>query len=257
MRKIVVFGHSHLGALTAAYASADVRATLDFELFPFQFLRSDRPQFVNPDNAGWRYHPDIERELVELIKTVEPDAAVVMMHGEQAISAGLIAPAKPYDFFFPGETGYTPYPASEIIPFELMLKLTVAKYHTIADFLDFMRERLPPLAFGLCPPPPVGDRQFILNSGTQHEDISNQIKKYGLPSMAWRNRIWKINALAMREVYGARGIGFVDPPNAAFDDNGLRPEYRADVFHANAAYGELLLKQIDRLLASQAAVQRG
>jgi hypothetical protein len=247
--RILAFGHSHLGALSMAYLQADGRRDLPYELTTYQFLGGDRPQIVNPDGKAWRYHPEIERDILELINTIEPQAVVIMMHGEQAVSAGLIAPAKPYDFYFPREAGYIPNAASEIIPFDLVLKVFITRYQIIANFIDLIRDKLPPLSFALSPPPPVGDRQFIIDSNTKHGNISCHIKKNGLPATAWRHRIWKINMMAMRTIYDARSIAFIDPPDGTADENGcLHVNFRSDLFHANLAYGELLLGQIGSLL---------
>ncbi len=245
LRKVVVFGHSHLGALDSAYALAAERADLTYELTTYQFLHNKRPQLINTDARGWRYHDDIERELTDLLARSRPEAVAIMMHGEQAISSGLLTPVKPYDFFFPGEADYIPDPGCEIIPFDLVLKIHMDHFHLISTFIDRIRSRLPPLSFCLCPPPPVGDRQYILDSDIQHGNISSHIAKYGLPSTTWRRRIWRLNIMALRSIYRARSIGFVDPPINSCDESGcLRPEFRADVFHANAAYGRLLLNQI-------------
>ena len=249
LTRVIAFGHSHLGALDLAYAQAGGRRDLPYELTTYQFLRNDRPQIVNLDEKGWRYHPEIAHDISALIDTIKPQAVVMMMQGEQAVSAGLIASAKPYDFYFPRETGYIPNAASEIISFDLILKVFIAYYRIIGDFIDLIRGRLPPLSFAFSPPPPVGDRQFIIDSDTKHGNIACHIKKNGLPATAWRYRIWKINVMAMRAMYEARSIPFIDPPDGTANEDGcLRLDFRSDVFHANLAYGELLLGQIGSLI---------
>ncbi len=247
-QRVIAFGHSHLGALNAAYEKTGPEPSLSYALTTYQFLRSDRPHIVNVDNS-WRYNPEIERELLHILDQTTPIAVVIMLQGDQAISSGLTAPAKPYDFFFPGEVGYSPSPGTEIIPFDLALSACKKTYHLIADFLDLIRDRLPPVSFALCPPPPVGDREFILSSSTRHGNISSHIEKFGLPDAAWRRRIWKLHTTALRSVYEERSIAFIDPPPESFDEAGcLRIEYRGDVFHANVAYGQMLLDQIGQSL---------
>lgn len=251
---VLAFGHSHLGALSMAYVNGIGRLDLPYDLTTYQFLQSDRPQIVNTDGKGWHYHPEIERDVLELIDTIEPGVVAIMMHGEQAVAAGLIAPSKPYDFYFPWETGYIPNAASEIIPFDLLLQVYIARYRLIADFIDLIRDKLPPVTFALSPPPPVGDRKFVIDSDVAHGDISSHIRQHGLPATTWRQRIWKINTMAMCSVYNARGIGLIDPPAGTADEEGcLRPEFRSDVFHANLAYGERLLQQIGDLVAQTAS----
>jgi hypothetical protein len=252
LQKVFSLGHSHLGALSSAYENVEPHSGLTFELTRYQFLRVDRPHIVHVENRGWCYNQEIERDILDLLENTKPAAVAILLQGEQAVSSGLIAPVRPYDFFFPQEVGYIPDPNSEIIPFDIIFNICKNKFRLIADFLDLIVDRLPPIAFALCPPPIVGDTKFILNSDTSHEGISSHIAKFGLPSTSWRLRVWKVHVMALRAVYTDRKIAFIDPPAESFGEDGcLRTEFRSDVFHANAAYGQLLLNQINRLVEQQ------
>ena len=248
-RRIVAFGHSHLGALAAAYATRAARTEPRYELVLYQFLRAERPHIVHVDKQGWRYHPEIEQELIELMATCDPEAVVILLQGEQAALAGFVAPVRPYDFIFPSETGYVPQTATEIIPYSVVFEVCKDRFRLIADFLDLLGDSLPRNSFALSPPPIVGDRKFILDTKGRHSEITHHIDQFGLPPTAWRLRQLKVHMMALRSIYEERGIRFVDPPAIASGDDGcLRPELRSDVFHANATYGQLLLDQIEDLL---------
>jgi hypothetical protein len=64
--------------------------------------------------------------------------------------------------------------------------------------------------------------------------------------------VWKTHAEALRDLYAKHDVAFLDPPAASCGAEGfLESEYRGDAFHANAAYGRLLLSQIDDVLKTQ------
>lgn len=244
----MAFGHSHLGTLAAAYSDAQARRGIDFELTTYQLLRSDRQHIVHIDGQGWHYHPEIAGDLSDLIDTLRPDAVVVMLQGEQAASAALLAPVRPFDFFFPDEADHVPAPDAGIIPFNLMLAATRAIYTLPGELIDQLRSKLPTVTVALSPPPIIGDQDYILSNDIRHAGISEHIEQYGLPPTPWRVRVWKLHTTALRRLYAERGIAFIDPPPAAVDDEGcLKADLRVDVFHANATYGAMLLRQIGDL----------
>jgi hypothetical protein len=76
--KVVVFGHSHLGALLAAFDEQARQGQPSVELVFYQFLREDRAHIVNMDGQ-WRYNPECEAELSHLIARTRPAAIVSML----------------------------------------------------------------------------------------------------------------------------------------------------------------------------------
>jgi hypothetical protein len=183
--------------------------------------------------------------LRRLIEQIEPAAIVCMLQGEQAASAGMIAPEKPFEFFFPGEEGGVAV-SGEIVPFDLLFSACKQTYRLIAQLLDQLKPAINMPAIALSPPPPVGDAQFILASNPKFANISEHLQRRGLPSTRWRQRMWRLHTAALRTIYQERGIAFVDPPLGSLDADGcLSRPFWADVFHANTAYGRLLLRQVE------------
>ena len=102
MTKLVLFGHSHLGSITRAYDERKTKSDAPFDLEVVQFIRDDIPHIIHGEN-GWQYNPDGARQLQEVLETIKPRAVFCSLQGEQAVWAGLVAPERPFDFFFPGE----------------------------------------------------------------------------------------------------------------------------------------------------------
>jgi hypothetical protein len=246
--KIVVFGHSHLGALLAAFAQQVSQGQQSCNLVSYQFLRTDRPHIVNIDDT-WRYNPECEQELLQLIAETRPAAVISMLQGEQAVAAGMIMPEPRFDFYFPGEETDVPERGEEIVPFDLLFEACKTEYQLVSDLLDRLRRYIAVPFFAFCPPPPIDDPEFILASNPKHANIAEHLATRGLPATHWRYRIWKIHMAALRTIYEEHGVRFVEPPGDAIGSNGcLDARFRSDVFHANAAYGQLLLRQVQQLI---------
>src|SRR5205814_962201 len=249
--RVVFFGHSHMGALVAAFDEQVSQRRQSLDLFSYQFLRTDRPHIVNV-GGRWRYHPECEDELRRLIAQTRPSALISMLQGEQAVAAGLIMPERRFDFYFPGEETYAADPAEEIVPYDLLLEACKIEHHLVSDLLDRLKPFVTVPIFALCPPPPIDDEEFILTSNPKHANIAEHLAKRGLPSTPWRYRIWKLHTMALQEIYREHGITFIDPPVEAIGDNGcLQQDFRSDVFHANQRYGQLLLKQVQQLIENR------
>ena len=247
--RILVFGHSHMGALLEAYRAEAANDTQTFELVSYQFLREDRPHIVHLDGK-WRYHPDCEKELGRMIQSSEPTVLASMLQGEQAVLAGMIAPEKTFEFYFPGEEAEFSAPA-EIVPFDILFEMCQFEHRLISALLDNLKDLVSMPALALSPPPPIGDSDFILASNPNHANIGEYIHKHGLPLTHWRYRIWKLHTLALRAIYQEHGIAFVDPPRESQGDDGcLLNPFWSDVFHANARYGHLLLRQIQSFVTN-------
>ncbi len=246
---VLVFGHSHMGALLEAYSAEARDGNESFELISYQFLRAGRPPAVHIDGK-WRYHPDCERELRRLIEQLEPSLLVSMLQGEQAASAGMILLDHPFEFYFPDEPAEF-NPLTKIVPFDILLESCKLEYRPISDLLDTLKALGTAPSLALSPPPPIGDSQFILASNPKHANIAESLATRGLPATRWRYRVWKLFTHALRAIYQDRGIAFVDPPRETYGEDGclLRP-FWSDVFHANARYGRLLLRQIQSFVSN-------
>ncbi len=241
--KALVFGHSHMGALLTAFERAAANGQSSVDLVSYQFLRDERPHIVNIDGK-WRYHPECQSELREMIRTVAPSIIVSMLQGEGPALAGLAMPARPFEFYFPGEQ-HELERSHEIVPFDLLLEACRYEHRLISNLLDEVVPFGVP-AVALSPPPPVGDADFIFAAAPKGTAFANNMRERGLPPLAWRCRIWQLHVLAYRTIYEQHGIMFVNPPSEACDTKGcLRQPFWSDVFHANAEYGRLLLRQIE------------
>lgn len=243
MTKVVLLGHSHLGAIVRAYEEQKTRQESDLHVHTIQCIRKDIPHIVH-GSRGWEYHPDGVDELQRTIETVRPRVVFYALQGEQAVWAGVLPPERVFDFFFPGDAHIAGGSAGEVVPFDIIMEIARNHHRLAASFLDQVQSIVTVPSFGISPPPLVGDADFMIERLRSFE-IYPKLKEQGPAPRLWRQKMWRAHILALAEVYRARDCGFLDVPKDALDDEGfLKASLYGDAFHANKGYGALVLAQM-------------
>jgi hypothetical protein len=97
----------------------------------------------------------------------------------------------------------------------------------------------------LLPPPPKQDNDYVaLKAGKvfAHRGISQ-----GISPPELRLKFWQLQARILGKWCSRRGIGVLPPPAKAVENGFLRKKYWfPDATHANALYGELILRSVER-----------
>jgi hypothetical protein len=244
----VLFGHSHLGSIARAYDLLKEAGDVLFTLEVIQFIRKDVPHIVHGDE-GWQYNPDHAPELRAVLEASRPHAVFCSLQGEQAIWAGLIAPEQPFGFFIPDEANDASVESGEVVPFDLIMEVCKERHYLARDFLAHVKPFLTIPAFGLSPPPPVGDAEFLMER-LRNFDVYPRLRERGIPAKIWRRKIWRTHVLALADIYAAQGVRFLCAPAESIGEDGcLRPGLYSDAFHASPAYGMLVLKQMQDCVA--------
>lgn len=254
--RIAVIGQSHLSCLDEAYRRAVANGEAPhFEMASLQLLRREIPYMVHLDGA-WQYNPVIDNEIEELIARSRPRLVVLMLEGQQAIGAGMASPHRPYDFHIPGER-FQSAGDGEIVPHDMVLEANARHYTHIGAFLDRVRPFLGERVVALAPPPPIADNRHLQDLiDRESEQFREQLRQAGsetggLPSPLWRWKTWRLHVTALGLVYGHHGIPLIDPPETALASGRfLDASLIADAFHGNRAYGFLLLRQLEHLVAA-------
>jgi hypothetical protein len=104
--------------------------------------------------------------------------------------------------------------------------------------------------FHLAPPPPKQDVDHIL-SNPDSDFTKAGILENGVSPAPLRLKLWELQMRVLRKLCEEWDVGLVPPPGEAVDSSGFlkRDYYAKDATHANAAYGELVLRQLERLAA--------
>jgi hypothetical protein len=102
--------------------------------------------------------------------------------------------------------------------------------------------------YQLAPPPPKKDTDFILRK-PKAVFVELGILEHGVSPASLRLKLWKLQLRVMQRLCQEWGTQYLPVPSGAESPDGfLKPEYYApDETHANASYGELVLRQLEQV----------
>ncbi|MFL6734102.1 MAG: hypothetical protein ACJ8EY_05350 [Sphingomicrobium sp.] len=187
-----------------------------------------------------------------LARRLQPDDVLIsVIGGNQYAVFSTIQHPKPFDFELPGDPLPSVAGDEELIPFRtlydyFLTALRAGDGETLAHLRRSTRARM----LHLLAPPPKRDNDFIQRHHDTHF-AAQGIGHLGVSSAELRMKFWKLQKLAIGEICAELDIETVEPPKEALDADGyLAPHYYAgDATHANEAYGELVLEQLETRFA--------
>ena len=160
---------------------------------------------------------------------------------------GLTEHPVPFDFVLPSRERLGAEPGRTLVPYHI---LRARFENELAARVLRMTKNYCALFTGavhcVLPPPPIPDNQFVLDHAGPYfrSTIARGVSPPGI-----RIKLYDLCCQVCSDFYRAEGITVVPPPKEAVDEEGFleRRYWRNDATHANAAYGELVLRQIDSL----------
>jgi hypothetical protein len=272
--RILIFGDSHVHALQEALKARSgasigvqvearrlLKTKSDGGTVPARQSASERLRgFVSsilrddhatPPRTGPRTLGDTTfTEFLRIARSLgEGDILASAVGGNQHAVYSTIQHPRPFDFDFPGDEPGSQSPGVEAIPFGPLFShfekaLRNGDGATLAALKSSTRARV----VHLVAPPPKRDSEFIERNHDTHF-ATEGIADLGVSSAALRMKFWKLQNRALVGICGDLGIEMLEPPAAACDGDGFLAEeyYARDATHANVAYGELVIAQLEQL----------
>lgn len=241
---IVVFGHSHLEAL---HKAASDRGSNEFRFLalseanpftnPLVLIQKDGSQIANPAQLMRLDDLGAFDEGIDLISVIGGNAHNVL---------GLLRHSRPFDIVPPkagNDEGDGLPPATELIPYEMMIRHFEQRNGRYTEFLRLLKPRVKGRLWHLESPPPCPEEEFI------RSNIDRYFKERlaaGITPIAIRYRLWRCHSDMIRRACNRIGITFIPAPPASMDESGfLRREGWGNATHGNAWYGSQALDQIE------------
>ena len=222
-----LLGHSHVVHLEGA-ATAMGLPYKSLNLWGF-----GRP--VLYDVGSLRLNPDLAQRL---------DGFVVSVVGGSAHDIiGLAQHPRPFDFVLPEQPDLPLDPHAEIIAADALLETIRLKMED--EQLDLVRLLAAPgrrVVHVESPPPSAPDARLTEEMGMMPYAPEPHLG----PSPVWlRYKLWRLHSAIVRQACEAAGVEFLPHPDAALVDGCyLQPQFYQRPCHANAAYGELVFRQL-------------
>lgn len=237
--RILVVGNSHTQALRSALAARaeEARPTHGAEV-----LRLKSPKDPRIGDAS-------VEEVEAAAARLEPDDLLVLSRlGTQHYAYGTFQMDPPFSVV-DLDTRQNRGPLEwEVIPIAVLTQ-ALAMPHRDWSLEARLRRATTARTLHLAPPPA---KRNLVNVGkrTVAPGAEPVLRIYNDPFV--RLAVWKIEMAVLAGHLGHLGIEPLPPPGDACDEDGfLLPEFGADdVGHANAAYGELVLRQLEAALAA-------
>jgi hypothetical protein len=252
---ILAIGFSHLGAIVRAYqARAVVQAnTSELQFINFNISERHRPLFVTHDGKVM-YNQAIIEDVQCSINTGRPALIVGSLWSNQHFAISTFNDPRPFDFIIPDESERPLLKSAEIVPYDLIylfMSQRCKHFYGIAPLFK-SSSKLP--FFIVSAPPPVAELSEI-RGGSPTAAIAAKVKELGMAPAELRYKAWKVCEMTFRNWSEGDGIPFLRVPPEAVDADGFRKReyFGSDWIHASDSYGELVLRQIDSVLAKGSA----
>lgn len=175
------------------------------------------------------------------------DILVSAVGGNQHAVVSTIQHPTPFDFALPGDPSRLTDENVEMIPFRSMYNFFVSGVrHRDGESLAALRAATKARIIHLPSPPPKADNDFIIRyHDTQFATRGIAVTGVSPPNL--RLKFWRLQNQVLGEVCEELGIEMLPVPEEACDADGFlaRDYYAKDATHANEAYGELVLLQLE------------
>lgn len=236
MSAILVLGDSHTRAISDAVTQRVARG-FDANHFEVSWLLTQKGETS-------RGSLPLE-DALHRIGTLTPQDSIVAISlaGTLHNIFGLLKHERPWDFLLDRDND-EPAAGVMLIPHHTIrdaIRSTAINNKRISKIAGATRCR----ALHLSTPPPKADNDYINARAVRYRD--RLVADTGINDPAVRLKLWLLEMRVLEELCAEWRIGFLPPPPGTQTVEGfLRPEYYAqDATHANAAYGEMVLQQLE------------
>ncbi|KNG92236.1 hypothetical protein [Pseudaestuariivita atlantica] len=274
-RKLLGFGHSHLGSVQAAFTRAS-RAG-EFPGVEAQFVRLNtkpfQPNFDTLQPRAVAALPDrqrakvearmrapsamltdpkgrirvlteaLERRMSHVTTRAEPDAILLICMGNEYNAMAMLEHPRPFDFDLPG-SGIDVLDDREIIPTEMMrAQMQYQAERNVLLFWRFFNATTDRPLYVQPPPPPIASEAHILS---YPGSFAERAKKSGITPISVRRKMWLLYCDVLREAaQSGTNSHFVDLPDVVFVDGTLAKQFwQEDPTHGNVDYGKVVLRHL-------------
>jgi hypothetical protein len=261
----VCIGHSHVRSIGEAAQARNV------PLVAIDFWKHREPVVVENGRTRWN-------DTIRAMLGTGPVFSLI--GGACHHTLGLLVHPRRFDFVLPSAAAL-PVDRAEIIPFDAVKAALTALMDPYLALMEVLARTQQGPVFHLEPPPVYADEQRLapdlpklpLYSRYQHEGMNNPngmgqeiARSFGLGGTRMnvepgprkrvaisprhlRYKLWRLHSEILVEFCQLHRITFVSHPRGAVDADGfLREPYYANPMHANAAYGDLVLSQMQECI---------
>jgi hypothetical protein len=253
---VTAIGFSHLQALRAAQTIRGEAGRQVFDLDPILIYPprdADFIPWVEERDGRPVYNEALGRALIRSQDSRRPALVVASFWSSQHFIFCAANHPRRFDFILPDDPALPVDERAEIVPYGLMKSFVELQLGPYLGLLDYIRPLARAPIVMPCAPPPVDDVELI-GRGTSAPDLDEEIRKHGIAPPSLRYKFWKLCETVVVERLAAAGVPYLPPPPVTVRPDGFRhPDYLGgDWLHGGPRYGEMVLRQIEAVLAGLA-----
>jgi len=250
MPTALVFGNSHVGPYIRGHRLAQAEGLIGFAAHEVS-LQGARyePRIRNEPGRGLLFNPAIAEDICAAIEKVQPVCLITAVMGSAHWIQGMSLEPRPFDFLVPRLPHHALTPETEIIPYDLMLR----RYQADMDWQFGVVRSVQKISklpiFHIEAPPPVESVELMLKGLPQHAETKAKMERHGLPSVAFRYKVWWATNDTTQRICADIGLHFIAGPSETRSANGfLDPHFYNDGIHGNDQYGKVMAREISRTM---------
>jgi hypothetical protein len=245
--RILVFGDSHTGALEQALRQRASSGNNHISVLRFSKVKSGK-------EIG-----DISLDAATsmIAESTPEDLITSTIGGNLHQVFGLVQHPVAFDFVEPGSPSSPDSQPCVLIPYQTMWAVFESRLRRKdGRRITTLREAAARPIYHLLPPPPKESAAHILERYESDFEKAG-IAANGVTPAPIRLKLWRLQCAVLRALCTEWGVHLLPPPEGTQTPEGfLKPEYyKNDATHANAAYGELALRQLEDVAAQGSTVK--
>lgn len=245
--RILVFGHSHTDALEKALRKRESSASSHISVLRVSKLS-------NGKEIG-----DLSAEAATaMVAESSPDDLIASTVGGNLHQVlGLVQHPVAFDFIEPDGPSPPDAQPCVLIPYRAMWAVFETRLRPKdGRQIATLREAAGRPIYHLLPPPPKESAAHILQR-YESQFAQAGIATNGVTPAPIRLKLWRLQCAVLRSLCAEWGVHLLPPPEGTQTPEGfLKPEYyKNDATHANPAYGELVLRQLEAVAAATSPAQ--
>lgn len=228
---MLCIGHSHVACVARAGLDAGLALhALNFWELPGGTVRGE---------TGLRLSPELAARVASHEGTVYS-----LIGGAVHSVIGMLVHPRRFDFVLPDEPGLPLDDDAERIPALAVRRMLASAMTDYLSLMSHVRQLAPVALVHVEPPPPYEDAQRM------HADIPWALypgMRQEISPAALRYKLWRLHSRILQEWCEEVDAAFLPCPEQSLDERGfLREAYYGDGAHTNAAYGALVIKQMQQ-----------
>lgn len=251
-RTILGIGHSHILSIQTALISQidDLKENSKLELQTI-WLGDDRYQDFrrhvgNDGIEGFVWAEEIVNEITKL--NPKADILFSAFGGNAHNIFGLVQHPHPFDFTLSSKPNLFVNEKVQLVP-EALVELAMTGQGGFPETVWCLRAARSIYSgriVHLESPPPIKDADYLKNYAGAFKD---QFETYGISPPFLRYKLWRLHSMLIKKECMLQNIEFIECPKEFIDEEGFLKSngWAMDTTHANAAYGDSVIKQLIKL----------